>query len=150
MAPHNTGLPGQTSPDNMLYRNGDSLENAKNNDIQSNGHLSECLMRSDNVITDMLGEPFEETGYSQIYEMDDALVEQSTVSAKNKLLGKPIECNVDPDGFIVPCSKRSAIIDIRKRKHPFQGFSYIIKDVTIGLYPLYLYPKLLLLFVNSK
>ena len=118
----------------MLYRNGDSLENAKNNDIQSNGHLSECLMRSDNVITDMLGETFEETRYSQIYEMDDALVEQSTISAENKLLDKPIECNVDPDGFIVPCSKRSAITDIRKRKHPFQGFSYIIKDIIIGIF----------------
>ena len=115
----------------MLYRNGDSLENAKNNDIQSNGHLSECLMRSDNVITDMLGETFEETRYSQIYEMDDALVEQSTISSVNKLLDKPIECNVDPDGFIVPCSKRPAITDIRKRKNPFQGFSYIIKNLTI-------------------
>ena len=134
MTPRNGGLPGQTSPDNMLYRNGDSLENAKNNDIQSNGHLSDFITRSDNVITDMLGEPFEETGYSQIYEMDDALVEQSTISAKNKLLGKPIECNVDPDGFIVPCSKRSLISDVRKRKHPFEGFSYIIKDITIGIY----------------
>ena len=100
----------------MLYRNGDSLENAKNNDIQSNGHLFECLMRSDNVITDMLGEPFEETRYSQNYEVDDCLVEQSTISAENKLLGKPIECNVDPDGFIVPCSKKSYITDVRKRK----------------------------------
>ena len=85
-------------------------------------------MRSDNVITDMLGEPFEETRYSRIFEMDDALVEQSTISAENKLLDKPIECTVDPDGFIVPCSKRPAITDIRKRKNPFQGFSYIIKN----------------------
>ena len=132
MTPRNIGLPGQTSPDNMLYRNGDSLENVKTNDIQSNGHLSECIMRSDDFITDILSEPYEETRYSQNFEMDDALVEQSTISAANQLLGKPIECNVDPDGFIVPCSKGSAITDIRKRKHPFQGFSYIIKDVTIG------------------
>ena len=100
-------------------------------------------------MTDMLSEPYEETRYSQTYDMDDALMEQPTISEENKLLGKPIECNVDPDGFIVPCSKRSAIIDIRKRKHPFQGFSYIIKDVTIELYPLVrfdfpLYPKILL------
>ena len=118
----------------MLCRNGDSLENTKNNDIQSNGHSSECLMRRDNVITDMLSEPFEETRYSQIYEMDDALLEQSIISSENNLLDKPIECNVDPDGFIVPCSKRSAITDVRKRKHPFQGFSYIIKDITIRIY----------------
>ena len=116
----------------MLYRNGDSLENVKTNDIQSNGHLSECIIRSDNLITDMLGDPFEETRCSQIYEKDDALVEQSTISAENKLLDEPIHCNVDPDGFIVPCSKRSAIHDIRKRKHPFQGFSYIIY-ITIGI-----------------
>ena len=133
LTPRNGGLPGQTSPDNMLYRNGDSLENAKNNDIQSNGQLSECIMRSDNFITDMLSEHFEETRYSQNYEVDDCLVEQSTISAENKLLGKPIECNVDPDGFIVPCSKRSLISDVRKRKHPFQGFSYIIKDIIIGI-----------------
>ena len=146
MAPHNTGLPGQTSPDNMLYRNGDSLENTKNNDIQSNFHSSECLMRSDNVITDMLREPFEETRYSQVYEMDDALLEQSTISAENKLLDTPIECNVDPDGFIVPCSKRSAITDVRKRKHPFQGFSYIIKDITTRIFCFY--PKNLFKFCN--
>ena len=127
----------------MLHRNVDSLENVKTNDIQSNGHLSECLMRSDNVITDMLGETFEETRYSQIYEMDDALVEQSTISAENKLLDKPIECNVDPDGFIVPCSKSSAITDIRKRKNPFQGFSYIIKNLTIGI--LFLFKKFIII-----
>ena len=90
-------------------------------------------MKSDDFMTDMLGEPFEETRYSQIYEMDGALVEQSIISAESKLLDKPIECNVDPDGFIVPCSKKPAIADIRKRKHPFQGFSYIIKNIIIGI-----------------
>ena len=104
-------------------------------------------MRSDNVITDMLREPFEETRYSQVYEMDDALLEQSTISAENKLLDTPIECNVDPDGFIVPCSKRSAITDVRKRKHPFQGFSYIIKDITIRIFFCF-YPKNLFKFCN--
>ena len=103
-------------------------------------------MRSDNVITDMLREPFEETRYSQVYEMDDTLLEQSTISAENKLLDTPIECNVDPDGFIVPCSKRSAITDVRKRKHPFQGFSYIIKDITIRIFCFY--PKNLFKFCN--
>ena len=118
----------------MLYRNGGSLENAKNNDIQPSVNVSECIMKSDDFMTDMLGEPFQETRYSQIYEMDDALVEQSAISAENRLLDNPIECNVDPDGFIVPCSKRSALADIRKRKHPFQGFSYIIKDIIIGIF----------------
>ena len=129
MTPCNKGLPGQTSPNQMLYRNGDLLENAKNNDIQSNGQLSECIVRRDNFITDMLSKPFEETRYSQNFEMDDALVVQSTISSENKLLDKPIECNVDPDGFIVPCSKKSYISDVRKRKNPFQGFSYIIKNI---------------------
>ena len=133
MTSRNISRPGQTSSNNMLYRNGDSLENAKHNDIQPSGNPSE---KSDCFITDMLGEPFEETRYSQFYDLDDALVEQSAISAENRLLDNPIECNVDPDGFIVPCSRGSTITDIRKRKHPFQGFSYIIKDITIGIYPL--------------
>jgi hypothetical protein len=131
--PSNIGLHGETSPSSILYRNDDSLENVKTNDMQSNAHYSECIMRSDNFMTDMLSEPYEETRYSQNYEVGDGLVEQSTISAENKLLGKPIECSVDPDGFIVPCSKRSAIIDIRKRKHPFQERSNLIMPSTITL-----------------